>query len=82
MIKRLLSFRCSALSIQDDGTEEKENACFEAGRTLSSGLEQLKAAMNKAAKEFVDPFTESEIEIDPQLVINSDREEDEDVDIE
>ena len=40
------------------------------------------SAMTKAAKEFVDPFTESEIENDPELVINSDREEDEDVDIE
>ena len=82
LIKRLLSFHCSALLIQDDGAEDKEIACFEAGRPVSSGLEQLKAAVTKAAKEFVDPFTESEIENDPELVINSDREEDEDVDIE
>ena len=39
------SFRCCALSIQDDGSEDNEMACFKAGKTLSSGLERLKAAM-------------------------------------
>ena len=48
----------------------------------TSGLEHLKAAMAEAAKELADPFTESDIENDPDLVTDSDREEDEDVDIE
>ena len=33
-------------------------------------------------KELANPFTESDIKIDPDLVIDSEREEDEDVDIE
>ena len=76
------SFRCCALSIQDNGSEDNEITCSKLGKLLSSGLERLKAAMAEAAKELVDPFTESDIENDPDLVIDSDREEDEDVDIE
>ena len=76
------SFCCCALSMQDDGSEDNEIACFKPGKPLSSGLEHLKAAMAEAAKELVDLFTESDIENDPDLVIDSDREEDEDVDIE
>ena len=56
--------------------------CFKHGQPLSSGLERLKAAMAEAAKELVDPFTETDIENDPDLVIDFDREEDEDIDIE
>ena len=40
------------------------------------------AAMAEAAKKLADPFTEADIKNDPDLVIDSDREEDEDVDIE
>ena len=75
-------FRCCALSIQNDGSEDNEITCFKPGKPLSSGLERLKAAMAEAAKELVDPFNESDIENDPDLVIDSDRKEDEDVDIE
>ena len=76
------SFRCCALSTQDDGSEDNEIACFKPRKPLmSSGLEGLKTAMAEAAKELVDPFTKSDIENDPDLVIYSDREEDEDVDI-
>ena len=70
------------MSIQDDGSEDNEIACFKPGKPLSSGLEHLKAAMAEAAKELVDSFTDSDIENDPDLVVDSDREEDEDVDIE
>ena len=70
------------MSIQDDGNEDNEIACFKPGKPLSSGLEHLKAAMAEAAKELVDLFTELDIENDPDLVIDSDREEDENVDIE
>ena len=38
--------------------------------------------MAEAAKELVDPFTESDIKYDPDLVIDFDSEEDEDLDIE
>ena len=76
------SFRCCDQSIQDDGSEDNEIACFKPRKPLGSGVERLKAAMAEAAKELVDPFTESDIENDPDLVIDSDREEDEDVDIE
>ena len=76
------SFLCCALSIEDNGSEDNEIACFKPGKPLSSGLERLKVAMAKAAKELVDPFTESYIENDPDLVIDSDREEGEDVDTE
>ena len=76
------SFRCCALSIQDDGSEDNEIACFKPGKPLSSGLERLKAAIAEAAKELVDPFTESDIENDPDLLIDLDREGDEVVDIE
>ena len=76
------SFRCCALSIQDDGSEHNENTCFKPGKPLSSGLERLKAAMDKAAKELVDPFTKSDIKNDADLIIDSDREEGEDVDTE
>ena len=72
------SFRCCAFSIQGDGSQDNEIACFEPGKPLSSGLERLKAAMAEAVKELVDPFTESDIENDPDWVIDSDREEDED----
>ena len=44
--------------------------CFKPGKPLSSCLERLKAAMAEAAKEVVDPFTESDIENDPDLVID------------
>ena len=69
------------MSKQDNGSEDNEIACFKPGKPLSSGLERLKAAMAEAAKELADPFTELDIENDPDLVIDSDREEDEDVDI-
>ena len=76
------SFRCCSLSMQDDGSEDNEIACFKPRKPLmSSGLEGLKTAMAEAAKELVDPFTKSDIENDPDLVIYSDKEEDEDVDI-
>ena len=55
---------------------------FKPGKPLSSGIERLKAAMVEAAKELVDPFTESDIEDDSDLVIDSNWEEDEAVDIE
>ena len=69
------------MSKQDNGSEDNEIARFKPGKPLSSGLERLKAAMAEAAKELADPFTELDIENDPDLVIDSDREEDEDVDI-
>ena len=76
------SFRCCSLSMQDDGSEDNEIACFKPRKPLmSSGLEGLKTAMAEAAKELVDPFIKSDIENDPDLVIYSDKEEDEDVDI-
>ena len=59
------------------GSKDNEIARFKPGKPLSSGLERLKAAMADAAKELVDPFTESDIKNDPDLVIDSDREEDE-----
>ena len=37
------SFRCCALSVQDDGSENNEIASFKPGKLLSSGLERLKA---------------------------------------
>ena len=50
---------------------------FEPRKPLSSGLDRLKASMAEAAKELVDPFTELDTKNDPDLVIDSDREEDE-----
>ena len=76
------SFRCCPLSVQDDASEDNEIACFKPGKPLSSGLERVKAAIAEAAKELVDPFTESDIGNDPGLVIDLDREDDEDVDFE
>ena len=76
------SFRCCPLSIQDDASEDNKIACFKPGKPLSSGLERLKAAITEAAKERVDPFTESDIGNGPDLVIDLDREDDEDVDFE
>ena len=70
------------MSIQDDGSEDNKIACFKLGKPLTSGLERLKAAMAEAAKDLVDPFMESSIKNDPDLVIDSDREEDEDFDTE
>ena len=67
------SFRCCALSIQGDGSDGNETSCFKPGKPLSSGFESLKAAMAEAAKELVNPFTESDVENDPDLVIDSDR---------
>ena len=75
------SFHFCALSIQDDGSEGNKIACFkQPGKPLSSGLECLKAAMAEAVKELDGLFTESDIENDPDLVIDSNRKEDEDVD--
>ena len=76
------SFRRCALSMQDDGSEDKEAVCFKPGKPLSSGLERLKDTMAEAAKDLFDAFTELDIKNDPDLVIYSEREEDEDVDIE
>ena len=76
------SFHCCALSARGNETQDNEIACFKPGKPLSSGLELLKAAMAKAAKEFDDPFTESDSENSPDLVIDSDWEENGDVDIE
>ena len=56
------SFPYCALSIQDDGSEDKETVCLKPGKPLSSDLERLKTAMTEAAKELVDPITESDIE--------------------
>ena len=67
------------MSIQDDGSEDNEIVCFKPGKPLNSDLERLKAAMAEAAKGLVDPFTESDIENFLDLVVYSDREEDEDV---
>ena len=75
-------FRCCNLSIQGDGNEDNKIACFKPSKPLSSGLERLKVAMAEAAKELVDPFTKLDIESDPDLVTDLDKEEDEDVDIE
>ena len=74
-------FACFTLSIQDDGSKDNEIACFKPGKPLSSGLKRLKAAMTEVAKELVDPFTESDIENDPEHVIYSDRKEDGDFDL-
>ena len=76
------SFHCCALSTQDDGSEGNEIACFKPGKPLTSSLERLKAAMVEATKDLLDPFNESDIKNDPDLVIDSDRKEDEDVYIE
>ena len=46
-------FRCCALSLQDDGSEDNKIALFKPGKPLSSGFERLKAAMAEAAKELV-----------------------------
>ena len=70
------------MTIQVDGSEDNEVVCFKPGRPLNSGLERLKVVMAEAFKELVDPFTESDIENDPDLVIDLDREENKDVDIE
>ena len=78
----LKSFRSCALPIQDDGSEDNKIVCLKPVKPLSSGLERLKVAMAEAAKDLADPFTESDIEDDPDLVTDSDREEDEDVHIE
>ena len=67
------SFRCCALSIQGDRSDGNETACFKPGKPLSSGFESLKTAMAEAAKELVNPFTKSDVENDPNLVIDSDR---------
>ena len=75
------SFLCCALSIQDDRCKGNKTACLKPGKPLSSGLEHLKTAMAESNKELVDPFTEWDIENDPGLAVNLDREEDEDVDI-
>ena len=75
-------FACCTLSIQGDGSKDNKIACFKPGIPLSSGLKRLKAAMTEVAKELVDPFTESDIENDPEHVIYSDRKEDGDVDLE
>ena len=50
---------------------------FEPRKPLSSALDRLKASMVEVAKELVDPFTELDTKNDPDLVIDSDREEDE-----
>ena len=76
------SFHCFVLSAHHNETRDNEIAWFKPGKALSSGLERLRVAMAKAAKEFVDRFTESDTENNPDLVIDSDWEEDEDVDIE
>ena len=76
------SFCCCGLSIQDDGSEDNKIGYFKPGKPLTSGLERLKAAMTETAKQLVDPFTESDIKNDPYLIIDLDREIDEDIDIE
>ena len=67
--------------IQDDRSEDKK-LHIKLEKPLSSSLERFKAAMDEAAKKLVDPFTELDIKNDPDLVIDSEREEDEGVDIE
>ena len=62
------------------GVRTTKSRCFKPRKPLTSGLERLKAIMAEAAKELVDPFTESDIKNYPDLVIDSDREEDEDID--
>ena len=55
---------------------------FQTWKALSSGLECFKVAMDETTQEPIDSFTELDVENDPDLVIDSDRGEDEDVDIE
>ena len=73
---------CCTLSVQDNGSEDNEIACLKPGKPLSSGLERFKVAMAETTQEPTDSFTELDIQSDPDLVIDSDRGEDEDVDIE
>ena len=49
------SFCCCALSMQDDGSEDNEIACFKPEKPLNSGLERLKTAMAEAAKSLLIP---------------------------
>ena len=51
------------------------------GKPLSSGLERLKDAMAEESRDLVNRFTESDIENDPDLVHDLDREEHEGFDI-
>ena len=75
------SFRCCALSVAVDGLEDDEISCFKPGKTLSSGLERLKNAMEANKEAEVDPFeiNDSDVEDNPDDFIDDD--EDEDVDI-
>ena len=84
MIKRLLlnHFVAVLSSIQDDGSEDNKIRYFKPGKPLSSGFEHLKAAMAEAFKERFNPFTESDNENDPDMVIDLDSKQDEDADIE
>ena len=67
------SFHRCALSARGNETQDNnEILCFKPGKPLSPGLERLKAAMAKAAKEFDDPFIESDSGNNPDLVIDSD----------
>ena len=68
------------MSIQDDECEDRKTG--KTRKPLSSGLERLKAPMAAATKELVHVFTKSDIKNDPDLVINLEREEDKDIDIE
>ena len=50
------SFRCCSLSMQDDGSEDNEIACFKPRKPLmSSGLEGLKTAMAEEPKSLLIP---------------------------
>ena len=41
------SFRCCALALAPDGSEDNEIACFKPGKTFASGLERLKSFIRR-----------------------------------
>ena len=82
------SFKSCALNLAVDGTEDENINCFKEGQPCHKGKEILESQLSILTEKDVDPFSEIDIndgdifEATPDfLTIDSDRQDDEDIDI-
>ena len=79
------SFPCCGLNLPIDGSDDHKIVCFRDRQPCSTGREMLKAQVSILLEPDEDPFkiTESDVEDanDPNQIIDSDDEANEDIDI-
>ena len=82
------SFKSCALNLAIDGAEDEKILCFKEGQPCHKGKEILESQLSILTEKDIDPFLKIDIdesdvvEATPEfLMINSDHEDDKDIDI-